>query len=72
MISATVLSAGQPILLENAGIGDVNIYTLTGQLLHSYRIDLDNNQIPAPTVGGLYILQIKTEDRNITYKIWVK
>jgi hypothetical protein len=72
MISATVLSAGQPILLENAGIGDVNIYTLTGQLLHSYRIDLDNNQIPAPPVGGLYILQIKTEDRNITYKIWVK
>lgn len=72
MISATVLSAGQPILLENAGIGDVNIYTLTGQLLHSYRIDLDNNQIPAPAVGGLYILQIKTEDRNITYKIWVK
>lgn len=72
MISATVLSAGQPILLENAGIGDVNIYTLTGQLLNSYRIDLDNNQIPAPAVGGLYILQIKTEDRNITYKIWVK
>ena len=72
LLQTTVLDMGSPIMLEGVDSGIVNIYSFTGMLISSRAIDSDNIQIIAPNKVGFYIVQIKTENRNYVYKIWVK
>lgn len=71
-ISATLLDKGQVILIENLDKGYVNIYSLTGQLMDSHEITSDFEEVVAPKVSGFYLLEIKADDRNYVYKIWVR
>ena len=72
LIESTVLKQGEFVLLDGVEKGVANVYSFTGLLISSYDIDSNNSYIKAPTEIGFYILQIKTEDRNYVYKIWVK
>ena len=71
-ISATILDKGQIILIENLNRGYVNIYSLTGQLMDSYEITSDLEEVLAPKMSGFYLLEIMAEDKNYVHKIWVR
>ena len=71
-VSATLLDKGQAILIENIDKGSVNIYSFTGQLVDTYVITSNLEEVYAPKVSGFYLLEIKTEDKNYTHKIWVR
>lgn len=72
VLQTTVLDKGEPILLEGVDGGIVNIYSLTGVLVSSEVVDFSDSYIIAPNKIGFYIVQIKTENRNYVYKIWVR
>ena len=71
-IAATILDKGQIILIENLNRGYVNIYSLTGQLMDSYEITSDLEEVLAPKMSGFYLLEIMAEDKNYVHKIWVR
>ena len=71
-ISATLLAKGQPILIENLDEGCVNIYSFTGQLIDRYQVNTDFIEIAAPQMSGFYLLEIKTSEYNLVYRIYVK
>ena len=72
LLQTTVVNKGASILLDGVDSGIVSIYSVTGVLIGSEVVDVYNSQIVAPSKTGFYIVQIKTEDRNYIYKIWVR
>jgi hypothetical protein len=71
-VSATLLDKGQPIVIENLDEGCINIYSFTGQLIDRYQVNTDFIEIAAPQMSGFYLLEIKTSEYNLVYRIYVK
>ncbi len=68
----TLFDKSQPIIIDGVTAGKINIFTLTGLLLHSVEIESDYTEILAPYDSGIYLLQIQTEKFSGVYKIKVK
>lgn len=69
-IVPTVLTAAQPMWVENLEKGEINIFTISGQLVDSYIIDSEKNRsISAPTESGVYLVQIVATSETFITKI---
>lgn len=68
----TLMYSNQDIRLYNVDRGYVNIYTLTGQILHSYYVSSSDTNIKAPSESGIYLLQVIAPTGTQIYKIKVK
>ena len=56
--------------VENLEKGEINIFTISGQLVDSYIIDLEKNRsISAPTESGVYLVQIVATSETFITKI---
>lgn len=49
----------------------VSLYTLQGNILMQQRITPDNNNIAMPAAKGIYLMQLKSNNNNTTYKILI-
>ena len=67
-----MLAPGADIWVQNIENADVAIYTITGQLVDTYVIDSNNNQLFAPSNAGVYVLKLTTDNKNFVYKIKVQ
>lgn len=72
ILPITLFEKNQSIVINDLLEGHAAIYSLTGQLVSSYKITPDMSMIAAPSYSGTYILRIVTNDYSISYKIRVK
>ena len=72
VIQNTLLSSGERICIDNLDDGYVNIYTLMGQLLYSYKVSSADSMVFAPEESGFYLLHILGNKEQKVYKIKVK
>ena len=72
VIQNTLLSSGERICIDNLDDGYVNIYTLMGQLLYSYKASSADSMVFAPEESGFYLLHILGNREQKVYKIKVK
>ncbi len=68
----TSIALGENIQVFGVEKGNVNIYTIAGQLVSTHTISIENNSLASPIESGIYLLQIVTERESVVYKIRVK
>jgi hypothetical protein len=71
-LPVTLFEKNQRIVIDNLDEGVVEVYTLTGQLLDTYKVGVDDKSIVAPNESGFYILRVVMSNYVVGYKIQVK
>lgn len=72
ILPVTLFEKNQRIVIDNLDEGVVEVYTLTGQLLDTYKVGVDDKSIVAPNESGFYILRVVMSNYVMGYKIQVK
>lgn len=67
------VAAGQPVFIyNNKAVSSIEIFTITGLLVGSEKIDSNTQQFTAPVEKGIYLLRIHTTSGITTKRLVVK
>ena len=72
LLNLTLLDRAQRVYVGDSFVGNVFVYTLTGQLLDVFEIDENTPCFVSPNQVGIYMLYFVTQDYNVGYKIHVR
>ena len=72
LLDFTIFDRAQRVYLDKDFIGQIFIYSLTGQLLNTYEIDENTPYFVSPNQMGVYMVHFVSQNYNVGYKIVVR
>jgi hypothetical protein len=67
----TVVECNQQVELGDFGVGEIRLFSMSGLLVDSKEIDSYDSKFRAPSIPGVYLLQIKAEKTSFVTKLVV-
>ncbi|MCQ2339150.1 MAG: hypothetical protein MJ001_09590, partial [Paludibacteraceae bacterium] len=70
--ASTYIAPHSTVALRNVNApGHASWYSVTGQFIASYDIDQYNSEVIAPSVTGVFLLEVVSGSERHTYKILI-